>query len=686
MRRNVKGWAQAGLFALIALPSMLQGQWPRELEADRGTIIIYQPQIESLEGNDLRSRAAVSVQATEMNAPVFGTVWLSARIDTDTDEREVSVLDVLVRRVRFPNATEEQEDTLARFIEADFPIADLTISLDRVLAELAELEQRRDAVLTLNNDPPVIVFRDAPSILVLIDGDPILERVENSDHRRVVNTAFTLIRSSSGPYFLFADEGTWYRADAIDGEWRLVTSVPRDIAVLAPPAEDSSDEPAEEGEEGRPPAILVATEPTELLVIDGAPQWAPIDGTDLLYVTNSESDILLEIEQQTHYIILSGRWFASGSLDGPWAFVDPRNLPATFADILGESEMSHLLASVPGTAEAEEAVMEQFVPQTASIVRDSATLVVEYDGEPEFEPIDETSVEWAVNSPTSVIRVGSEYYAVDQAVWFVSDSPTGPWVVADSVPKQVYDIPASSPVHNVTYVHVFDATPEVVYVGYYPGYVGSYHAHGVVVWGTGWWHHPWHRVYFYPRPVTWGWHVRWNPWWGWSFGFSYSTGPFTFRVGVGRPVGWWGPVGYRSYRHGFHRGWHAGYRAGARAGYRAGYRAGTRSARTNNIYNRPNNRARNTPNVGNRMARPSTPQQRPSTRPNDVYSDRNGNVSRNQGGNWQSRGSSGWQSGGVQNRQQLDRSAESRQRGATRSQNFNQSRGAGAARAGGRRR
>ncbi|MEE8135472.1 MAG: hypothetical protein V3T56_10455, partial [Gemmatimonadales bacterium] len=423
----------------IVLPNQLLGQWPRELEAERGTIIIYQPQLESLEGNDLRARAAVSVRTTEMDGPVFGTVWITARIETDTDERTVEVLDVTVRRIRFPNSNEAQEDTLATFIEAEFPVADLSISLDRVLAELAELEDRRAAVLNLNNDPPVIVFRDSPTILVLIDGDPILERIENSDHRRVVNTAFTLIRSAGDSrYFLFADDDTWYRADSLEGAWQLVRSVPNDIAVLAPPPEDApdeADEAAEQDEDGPPPAILVATEPTELLVIEGAPEWAPIAGTDLLYVTNSESDILLEIEQQTNYVILSGRWFSSASLEGPWVFVDPRNLPATFGGIPGESEMGHLLASVPGTVEAEEAVMEQFVPQTAAIDRDSATLEVEYDGEPEFEPIEETSLEWAINSPTSVIKVGSEYYAVDEAVWFVSDSPTGPWGVADSIPS-----------------------------------------------------------------------------------------------------------------------------------------------------------------------------------------------------------------------------------------------------------
>jgi hypothetical protein len=34
----------------------------------------------------------------------------------------------------------------------------------------------------------------------------------------------------------------------------------------------------------------------------------------------------------------------------------------------------------------------------------------------------------------------------------MSTKPDGPWKTADSVPKEIYTIPSSSPVYNVTYV------------------------------------------------------------------------------------------------------------------------------------------------------------------------------------------------------------------------------------------
>ena len=129
--------------------------------------------------------------------------------------------------------------------------------------------------------------------------------------------------------------------------------------------------------------------------------------------------------------------------------------------------------SIPDTQESREALLENSIPQTAEIDRATATVMVKYDGDPQFEPIEGTDVYYAVNTDKDVLMFDKTYYCVDEAVWFVASRPTGPWEVADSVPDEIYDIPPSSPVHNVTYVYIYESTPEVVYVGYTPGYYGS---------------------------------------------------------------------------------------------------------------------------------------------------------------------------------------------------------------------
>ena len=85
-----------------------------------------------------------------------------------------------------------------------------------------------------------------------------------------------------------------------------------------------------------------------------------------------------------------------------------------------------------------------------------------------------TAATIALNTPTSVLRIRDRYYACDNAVWYVADSPTGPWLLADAVPADdLEQIPPSAPVYNVKYVQIYDATPDVVYEGYTSGYYGS---------------------------------------------------------------------------------------------------------------------------------------------------------------------------------------------------------------------
>ncbi|UCG76227.1 MAG: carbohydrate-binding family V/XII [Gemmatimonadota bacterium] len=733
--------AAAGL--LFAFPQEEQEDWPRRISVPEGEILLYQPQPDSLDGDRLRARAAVAVTPAGWDEAAFGTVWLGSRLVTDRDERVAKVLDTKVLRVGFPNASEEHKATLARILEEEIPKWDIEIALDRLLTSLELAETRRLAAADLNNDPPKILIRYEPAVLVTIDGEPRLQEIEGSDGlMRIINTPFNIVFDRNARrYFLYAGEEQWYAAPDWTGPWELTSGVPGSIAALAPVEQEQeaqairdsiaaqvaeaaaeAGETVEEEETGPPPSLVVATEPAELIYIEGPPEYTPISEADLLYVSNSESEIVMDLGSARIYVLLSGRWYSAESLDGPWVFVPGEQLPEGFARIPFESDKGYLLASVPGTEQAAEAVLDNQIPQTAVISRSEAKLEVEYDGEPKFEPIEETDgLELAVNSPNQVIKVENKYYAIDEAVWFVADSPTGPWAVADEVPPEIYTIPPSSSAYNTTYVYVYDSTPEVVYVGYYPGYTYSYVYGGTVVYGTGWYYPAWYGRYYYPRAATWGFHVRWNPWTGWSFGFSYGWGPFRFTLGFGGwwRGGWWGPARYRGYWRGYHRGWHRG----AYAGFRAGYRAGSRAALRNNIYNRPRNLPRNVPS-----ARP-TPARQPAAaanRANNVFSDRDGNVYRRDGdGNWERNTREGWsRNEGLNNearqertrdvtrdRQpaqqpraqqpraqqpatsqrstgaQLERSYNTRQRGTTRTNNYNASRSrSGAGRGGGRRR
>jgi hypothetical protein len=670
--------------------------------------VIYQPQPDKLDGNRLDARAAVALEIKDTEEPVFGAVWFTARLETERAQRTSTLTDVTVTRSRFPEQDEAKAAQLKELLETEMPKWDILISLDRLMTSIDIREQRINATSQISNEPPIILFLPEPAVLITIDGEPKLKKEDSSNLMRVINTPFTiLLDTKKKTYYLNADEQTWYTATDMKGTWTIATSVPKEVAALAPqpdPAEAEGPEEIDDSKPGPPPKIVIATQPTELISATGEPEYTPISGTELLYMSNTDSDVLLHLSNQQHYVLLAGRWFAADSLDGPWRFVPGEELPEDFVAVPEDSQMGTVLYAVPGTDLAEEAVINAQIPQTATIDRRKATLEVEYDGEPKFEEIENTTMTYAVNSPTPVIKVVL-YYAVDDAVWFQANSATGPWRVATSVPDVIYTIPPTSPLYHVTYVRIYGYTDDVVYVGYLPGYSGTYVYQTTIVYGTGYYYPSWYWRRYYPRYSTWGFHVRYNPWTGWSFGLSYSAGPFTFHIGGGGWYrgGWWGPGRYRGYR--------SGYRHGRRAGYRAGYRAGQRNARQRNMYNSSRNQARTTAqsraqSTAQRQARDQAGGTAGGNRANNVYTDRQGDVHRRTEQGWEQRSGNSWQSERQQSgsqsdrsrsdaartqsssrrqssRQQLDRSHSQRQRGSQRSQSYRQSRRGGG---GGRRR
>lgn len=688
---------------LVAGRALAQGavsEWPREFTTPKGnTVVVYQPQAETFQGARLAGRAAVSFTKQGEAAPKFGVVFFTARVSVDRDARQVSVLNMKVSRVRFPDITPEKEKKFADTLEAEIPKWDLVFAYDRLLENVKVAEREKQSAEGLKHDPPKIVFAAEPTVLVTFDGEPAFRDVESAPVRVAVNTSLFVVNDSrSGRYFLAGGRKWWYEAASPLGPWRPVGGPPADIAQLAAQAQadekkEDADATGEDGTEAAtPPRILVATEPTELVVTEGKPSFKPVAGTNgsLLAVDNTEGDVLLDVTKQDYYVLLSGRWFRSKSLapGAAWAYVTPDALPDSFAKIPPESDSGDVRAAVAGTDEAEDAVLDAQIPQTTAVKRSDATVEVKWDGEPKFIGIDGSATSYAANASTPVLRIRNRYYACDDAVWFVADSPDGPWVVADEVPSDDIDaIPPSAPVYNVKYVRIYDATPDVVYVGYTPGYTGVYPWRGTVVWGTGWHYRPWvGPVYFWPRPYTWGLCAHYNPWTGWGFGTSWSYPFFSVSFGWGgwfRPAGWWRPTYGGGWRRTGGWGWYGpgGYRppaaiaghywsargggawnrplpglrpGAARSQVRTppgirrgvGFRPPSRDIRPPaqaNIYNRLPTKMRAAPRLPSTFEKPKSP----SARSNDVYAGRNGEVyRRTKEGQWQQRTGDRWKPSG----------------------------------------
>ena len=507
------------------------GQFPREWSSEADTVIVHAPEIEAWpEFETIEARAAVEVSLTEGGSTV-GTIRFTASTETNLDLRLVAIQDVELTGVNFSMLVEDAyNEQFEALVRNTVPANPQEVPLEVLLSYIApDVEVPTPEGLQV--EPPPIFYSTTPAILVQTDGDPLLAPIEDTRLQFVINTNWDLFRFRDREWFLLND-GAWLESRELTGPWTYTRRLPRDFDDL--PADGNFAAAIEampaERPDGDPPTVLVSDRPAELILIEGGERLEAVGGDGLAYVTNTTSDLFLY--QGDYYYLVSGRWFRAERLRGPWAHTT--TLPSAFNEIEPDHPKGHVRAAIPDTEEARLAALEALIPRRATVSRDAGQDVsVMYQGEPEFEPIENTGVARAVNSPSDVLFVDGQYYLCSNAVWYVSDQAIGPWEVATDVPPSVYMIPPSSPSHHVTHVHVYESDEETVSTGYSAGYFGVTVAFGVAMYGTGWYYPPYayyppygYPVY-YPYPYSYGAGSYYNP----------NTGTY------GRAVAGYGPYG-----------------------------------------------------------------------------------------------------------------------------------------------
>ncbi|AZG13255.1 carbohydrate-binding family V/XII [Cupriavidus pauculus] len=520
--------------------------WPRHFEAAGEQVELYQPEIEKWEGNRLSGRAAVAIGPRE-GTPVYGVARFSALADIDKPSSLVQLSNIRIDSVDVPTRP-QAADKLRQALIDRVAAPGLTVPLEELQASYAVSQQlARAARVPVKNDAPQILFATTPTLLAHVDGDPAWRDVPGTPFERAINSRALLLRDGGGELWLQA-AGYWYRSESAGGTWEPVQNPPAPVLGAASRIKAAKDGarpdpmlPADGKTPPRPPAVLMATRPAELILTSGEPQMTPVAGTGLLTMSNADHAVFIDPSSNQTYVLLSGRWFRAAMLNGPWEFVPGAQLPAEFARISPQDPKANVLVSVPGTPQAREAEIAATIPQTASVSRSKAVAAITYDGTPRFESIPGTSLRYAANTGTPVIEVDpSHYYAVVNGVWFTASVPGGPWQVATEVPSAIYTIPPSSPLYYVTYVRIYSVTPTTVVVGYTPGYLGVVvNPDGTVVYGTGYVYPPYVGTYYYGYPVTYG--------YGAGFGIGVAEGfAFGFAAGAiwGAAVPYWGPFWY----------------------------------------------------------------------------------------------------------------------------------------------
>jgi hypothetical protein len=507
-----------------------EGAWPHTLTVNGTSVVVYQPQaIEWTNHQTLTTREAIAISKPGEKTPILGTTEISFATQTDAATDDVLLSDPKLLASHFPALDTEQAAALEEKIKDALPnIHPSPVALNSVLLSLKQTAHPENAAF--NNDPPVIFYSDKPASLVVFDGEPVTVPLGQTGLSHVVNTNWNVFKDGTDWYLL--NNGLWMKASAYTGPYQPVYSLPQAFSAIPADADFTAVRNAVPPPRTKPavvPVVFVSTKPAEIVVTNGPPQFAPVAGTSLQSVKNSINALFFQPSSGRFFLLLSGRWFAAHDLKGPWTFATD-DLPPDFALIPPEDPQARVLASVPGTSQAQLATLQAQVPRQATLKKDAAKLTVAYAGPPQFKPIPGTTITYAVNTSFQVIETSGKYYVCYHGAWFVGPSPNGPWVLAESVPRVIYTIPPSSPMYNVTYVKVYAATPTTVTYGYTAGYTMAFVTAGVVVYGTGYYYPPvvipGPVPVFYPYPYSYAGNVAYNPYTGaWAHG-GVVYGPY----------------------------------------------------------------------------------------------------------------------------------------------------------------
>jgi hypothetical protein len=529
--------ADASDLPLVSITDIPSYDYPQRREQDGYSLVLHAPQIRSWpEFKTFEALMAIELTPPDGAAKALGTLTIAGATQVDLSRRIVVVTGHKISDVRFSGSAADEYEAV---VEKLATRKQLDIPLDYFLSQLAEDVLSDPPPPGFNTAPPVIHVASSPTLLLLVNGAPVLSDVGDSGLKVIVNANWPVYQDAagSGPLYLL-NKTVWLTADSLDGKWQQAQSLPASFSKIPEGDEYAAARaalPFKKSSEPSP-AIIYTEKPAELIVTQGKPALESIADTDgLSYVDNTDSP-LFQLDR-TWYFLVAGRWFTTNDLNkGPWQYTP--ELPEAFSLIPEDSAMASVRASVPGTVEAKMASLEALLPTTQQVARDAQPPVeITYAGDPQFEAIPDTQVSRAVNSGFDIIQFGSVYYLCYSAIWYQSDSPLGPWAVAASVPDEIYAIPPSSPAYNVTQVTVAQSTPTTVVYSYPPAYSSSvYVVYGTPYYGTGWYYPPYiYGPYYYPSWGSYG-HGSW---------YNPNTG------GYGSRSVWYGPYGGYSYTQGY---------------------------------------------------------------------------------------------------------------------------------------
>src|SRR5688572_6934814 len=202
---------------LIAVPTPMDedAPWPRTRLTNGHTVTLHLPQVERWTSNSFTARAAVEVKPAKAKTELLGVVWFEAQGSVDRSNRLVTLDRLEITKGNFPTATDNGSNALS-IVRSVLPGGARTVSLDYLVTALGFVQAAaRQGVSGLKHKPPQIIWATNRSVLVLIDGEPVLRRIAGTALDRVINTPALLIHDKGSARFYLSGAGRWFAAARI---------------------------------------------------------------------------------------------------------------------------------------------------------------------------------------------------------------------------------------------------------------------------------------------------------------------------------------------------------------------------------------------------------------------------------------------------------------------------------------
>jgi len=195
-----------------------------------------------------------------------------------------------------------------------------------------------------------------------------------------------------------------------------------------------------------PPRIIVAFERARLLIFDGQPVFAKIEGTNLKYAINTNWTVLTEEATSNYYMLDGQTWLFTNKLGDPWTVA--KSLPGDFSKLPADDSFKDARENVPPKQP------QYSKAPTVFMTTEPAELIV-IDGKPKYQAAGPKDLDYVANTEADLFyyRKDKNWYFLVAGRWYrTSKSLDGPWGFATAdLPKVFASIPAGGPKGRVLY-------------------------------------------------------------------------------------------------------------------------------------------------------------------------------------------------------------------------------------------